>query len=243
MARTNGCPFSIRNWQIDIQSRASTPENPVWIRIKGLTEMALSLESETQDAADADSLFSERFKTRLSVKLNLEGKPVGDAASGEMDPGQALLTEYAMMAGCQADARLRLADPYGRAQIMDVIVSGFERKADDSSQSVAWEMDMVGAPQQLSYIQAQSVATTPSGSLSITLGQTKPVGVSFTPQNASNQKYSVASADPAKVKVTAVDGLNFELFGAQKTESPVNIVVKTMNNALTANLQVTVSEA
>ena len=75
MARTNGCPFSIRNWQIDIQSRASTPENPVWIRIKGLTEMALSLESETQDAADADSLFSERFKTRLSVKLNLEGKP------------------------------------------------------------------------------------------------------------------------------------------------------------------------
>ena len=229
MARTNGCPFSIRNWQIDIQSRASTPENPVWIRIKGLTEMALSLESETQDAADADSLFSERFKTRLSVKLNLAG--------------QALLTEYAMMAGCQADARLRLADPYGRAQIMDVIVSGFERKADDSSQSVAWEMDMVGAPQQLSYIQAQSVATAPSGSLSITLGQTKRVGVSFTPQNASNQKYSVASADPAKVKVTAVDGLNFELFGAQKTESPVNIVVKTMNNALTANLQVTVSEA
>ena len=46
-----------------------------------------------------------------------------------------------------------------------------------------------------------------------------------------------------RVKVTAVDGLNFELFGAQKTESPVNIVVKTMNNALTANLQVTVSEA
>lgn len=243
MARTNGCPFSVRNWQIDIQSRASTREDPVWIRIKGLTQMKLSLEAETQDAADADSLFSENFKTRISVKLSLEGRPVGDAAKGECDPGQAQLTEYAMMGGCSADARLRLADPYGRAQIMDVIVTAFERTADEANQSVSWEMDMVGAPESLPYVQAQSVSTTPSGSASLTLGETKRISVSFSPTNASNQKFSVASADPGKVRVSAVDGLNFELFGAQKTESPVNVVVRTMNNALTANLSVSVGQA
>ena len=67
--------------------------------------------------------------------------------------------------------------------------------------------------------------------------------MSFTPANASNQKYAVASADTSKVRVTNVDGLNFDIVGVAKTTTPVKVVVRSMNNSKTAEINVTVTEA
>ena len=44
MARKNGCPFSVRDWVIEILSHASTAEDPIWLRIKGLTSMDWSVD-------------------------------------------------------------------------------------------------------------------------------------------------------------------------------------------------------
>ena len=66
--------------------------------------------------------------------------------------------------------------------------------------------------------------------------------MTITPETASNQKFSVASADTSKVKVQNIDGLNFDIVGVAKTTEAVNVVVRTMNNSKEAVIAVTVTE-
>lgn len=245
MARKNGCPFSVRNWAIDILSRASTASNPVWLRVKGLTSMERSTDADTDDGSSADSVWSEPYVTKRNGSITLEGKPVTDAVTGARDPGQAELDYYATQAGCDGDARLRIADPYGRAMIIDAIVTSNSASADDTSETVSWDLEQVGEAEELAYVQATAVATNPASTASVAVGETETVTVAFTPATASNQKYSVASADMGKVRVANIDGLTFDIVGVAVTEegSPVNVVVKTMNNSLTAAIAVSVTSA
>lgn len=97
MARKNGCPMTVRDWAIDILSRASTKANPTWIRIKGLTSMTLSTDADTEDGSSAESLWGEPYVTKRNGSLSLEGRPVIDSVTGAQDPGQAEL-DYSLMA-------------------------------------------------------------------------------------------------------------------------------------------------
>lgn len=241
MARKNGCPMTVRDWAIDILSRASTKANPTWIRIKGLTSMTLSTDADTEDGSSAESLWGEPYVTKRNGSLSLEGRPVIDSVTGAQDPGQAELDYYATQGGCDGDATLRIADPYGRAQIIDVVVTSNERSADDTSETRTWDTEIVGEPEEQPYVQVTSIATTPATSASIEVGETESVTVAFTPDTASNQKFSVASADTTKVKVANIDGLNFDIVGVAVTETPVNVVVRTMNNSKEATIAVTVT--
>lgn len=241
MARKNGCPMTVRDWAIDILSRASTKANPTWIRIKGLTSMTLSTDADTEDGSSAESLWGEPYVTKRNGSLSLEGRPVIDSVTGAQDPGQAELDYYATQGGCDGDATLRIADPYGRAQIIDVVVTSNERSADDTSETRTWDTEIVGEPEEQPYVQVTSIATTPATSASIEVGETESVTVAFTPDTASNQKFSVASADTTKVKVANIDGLNFDIVGVAVTEKPVNVVVRTMNNSKEATIAVTVT--
>lgn len=81
MARKNGCPMTVRDWAIDILSRASTKANPTWIRIKGLTSMTLSTDADTEDGSSAESLWGEPYVTKRNGSLSLEGRPVIDSVS------------------------------------------------------------------------------------------------------------------------------------------------------------------
>lgn len=245
MARKNGCPMTVRDWAIDILSRASTKANPTWIRIKGLTSMTLSTDADTEDGSSAESLWGEPYVTKRNGSLSLEGRPVIDSLTGTQDPGQAELDYYATQGGCDGDATLRIADPYGRAQIIDVVVTSNERSADDTSETRTWDTEIVGEPEEQPYVQVTSIATTPASSASIEVGETKSVTVAFTPETASNQKFSVASADTTKVKVANIDGLNFDIIGVAVTEESesVNVVVRTMNNSKEATIAVTVTAA
>ena len=243
MARKNGCPFSVRDWVIEILSHASTAEDPIWLRIKGLTSMDWSVDSDTEDGSSADNAYSDPYKTKINGSLSIEGKPATDAVTGNRDPGQAELDYYKGMVGCDGDARIRLIDPYGRAQILDVAVTGSGRTADETSDTVSWDMEVVGEPEEVPYVQVTAISTTPASSATVTVGSTTSVTVKFTPTGASNQKYSVASQDQNKVKVANIDGLNFDLVGVDATSDPVNVVVKSMNNAKSATIAVTVSAA
>lgn len=241
MARKNGCPTSVRDWIIEIMSRVSTSASPEWIRIKGLSSITVSHDSDTEDGSSADSIYGEPYVSKRNGSISLEGRPVVDRVTGAHDRGQEELDYYLTVAGCDGDARLRIVDNCGHAEIWDVIVASKENSADDTSETVSWDLERVGEPEEEPYVQVTGVSTTPASTLTLTPGQTKTVTVGFTPESASNQKYSVASADTSKVKVSNVDGLSFDVTGVAETDTSVTVQIKTMNNAKVATLAVTVS--
>lgn len=243
MARKNGCPTSIRDWIVEIMSRVSTTDNPEWIRIKGLNNLTVSNSADTEDGSSADSLYSEPYATKRSGRISLEGRPIADKVTGAHDRGQAELDYYLTVGGCDGDARLHIIDNCGHAEIWDVIVTGKENGADETSETVSWDLERVGAPESEPYVQVTGVTTNPADSISIKAGEVETVTVAFTPATASNQKYSVASADTSKVKVENVDGLSFDLVGVAATDTPVTVQIKTMNNAKVSTIAVTVTAA
>lgn len=243
MARKNGCPTSVRDWTIEIMSRVSTAAAPDWIRIRGLTSITVSHDADTEDGSSADSIYGEPYVSKRNGSVSLEGRPVVDRVTGAHDRGQEELDYYMTVAGCEGDARLRIVDNCGHAEIWDVIVTGKENGADESSETVSWDLERVGAPEEEPYVQVASVSTTPASTLTIAPGETKTTTVTFSPTAASNQKYSVASADTSKVKIANVDGLSFDVIGVATTTTPVTVQVKTMNNAKIATISVTVRAA
>lgn len=248
MARKNGCPMTVRDWQFDIKSRASTAESPVWLRIKGITSMTLTFDGDTEDGSDSAALYSEPYVSKRSGSLSLEGKPVYDAVTGAQDIGQAELDYYTTVGGCDGDAIVRVTDPYGHASEITVCVTSKERSTDDTEQTVSYDMEIVGETVDVPYVQVSSVSIKDDDdqtitTLTVTQATTETVTVAFNPATASNQKYSVASADSSKVRVKNVDGLNFDIEGiaATGTGGAVNVVVRSMNNSKEATLAVTVT--
>jgi len=246
--RKNGCPTNVRNWQVDVLSRASSRTNPSWIRIKGVNSISQGISGDTEDGSGSDSLWGEPYVTKRNGTLNIEARPVVDAVTGEQDPGQAELDYYATQGGCDGDCTLRIADPYGRCQIVDVVITDSNKDANDTEESRTWNTSIVGEPEDVPYVQVSSLTVkvgegTPSDSpsASLTVGGTQACTVAFVPTGASNQKYSVASADTTKVRVKNIDGLSFDLEGVAATTSAVNVIVKSMNNAKTATIAVTVT--
>ena len=247
MARKNGCPTNIRDWQVDILNRAATIDNPTWIRIKGLDSLDYSIEGDTEDGSAADQLWSEPYVSKRNGSFTLEGKPVVDAVSGAQDPGQAELDYYATVGGCEGDATLKLTDAYGHSTIMSVVVTSAGRSADDSSETRSWDMEIVGEPAEQAYTQATGIAVkvgsdtaSSTATASVAVGATQACTVVFTPNTASNQKYYVGSADTSKAKVANVSGLNFDIIGVAATTSVV-INVRSVNNSKTATVTVTVT--
>ena len=243
MARRNGCPTSVREWMIDIMSRASTPADPQWIRVKGLNSITVSNDADTEDGSSADNLYGEPYVTKRNGSLSIEGKPSVDRVTGAKDPGQEELDYFMTVGGCEGDARIRIVDNVGHAEIWDVIVVSKETGADETSETISWELERVGEPEKVPYVQVSGVETTPAGATTVTAGQVQSVTVAFTPANASNQKYSAASEDTTKVKVENVDGLTFDIVGVAATTTPVKVVVRSMNNAKVAEIAVTVDPA
>mgnify|MGYP001198494936 CR=1 FL=1 len=243
MARKNGCPFSVRDWSISIRSRGSTNELPTWIPIKGLNSMEYTTDADTEDGSSAQDLWGEPYVTKRTGSVTLEAKRVVDSITGAADPGQAELNYYATLGGCDADARLKLVDAVGNATLLDAVVTSAGDSADDTSETVSYDMEVVGEPIPQTYVQATAVAVkdgaTAVTTLSMDTNDTKELTVAFTPATASNQKFAVSSSDASKVKVLSVDGLTFELQALAVGSSTVT--VRSMNNSLTATVTVTVT--
>lgn len=239
MARKNGCPFSVRDWQIDIRSRASTNESPTWIPIKGMESLDFSMDAETEDGSSAQSLYSEPYITKRSGSMSMELKRIVDRVTGAKDLGQEELDYYATLGGCDADARFRMADAVGNTTILDAVVTGVGNSADDTSESVSYDTEIVGEPEILPYVPVASVTTTPATSLAAVVEDIDEVTVNVLPVGASNKKYSVYSSDAGVVKVMQVDGNEFEIKSLKA--GTATLTIKTMNGAKTATITVTVT--
>lgn len=239
MARLNGCPMSVREWAVDILSRAATKADPVWIAVKGLNAITLTLEAETGDGSAADSLWAEPYVTKRSGRMKLDARPVTDPATGETDPGQAELDYFGALAGCAADAALRLTDPYGKSRIIDLIVTGSETGSEDGGEKISWDCEIVGEIASVPYVQLTGIAPD-AQAITLAVNESRTVSLAFTPENASNRRYSAASASPHHVRVGAVQDTGFEITGVMATDGAVDVLVRSMNNSLTARVAVTV---
>lgn len=239
MARKNGCPFSVKDWEIDVRTRASTNESPTWLRVKGAESIELSMDAETEDGSSGQSLYAEPYVTKRSGSLTLSVKRIADRVTGLRDPGQVEIEYYATLGGCDADARIRMVDAVGNATMIDVVITGVGTSADDSSESVDYDMEIVGEPIITPYVQLSSIATLPASTVSVAVGATSEVTVKYTPANATNRKFSVVTSDPATATITAVDGDKFTVMGLKA--GTATLTIKSMNNARTATLAVTVT--
>lgn len=238
--RKRGCPVNIRNWLIYILDVATNG----WVRIYGLTSLTRQISSSTEDgSADTDS-WEEPYVTKRSSTISLEGKEVIVESTGEKDPGQEILNNYAETTGCEGDATLKFIDPYGHAWIGDYIVSGNELKADDSSTNLSWDLAQVGEIEVLPYVQTSGVAIKDGDNaiteLNFTEGDAaKIVSVVFTPDNASNKRFKVSNKRRSIATVSNITEDSFTI--TPVAVGSTTITVTTVNGNKTATINVTVS--
>ena len=242
--RKNSCPTNIRNWGIFIQDKSQVTET--WIRIKGLEEMTHGTDSDTEDGSAATDLWEEPYVTKRSGSLTLSGKPKVDAATGEVDPGQAMLDDYATSGVCDDDATLKIVDPYGTAIVMDAIVTGNEVSSDEDEDTKSWDLEQVGEIETLPYVQLTSISLKDGNSavtnLSLAVGATpKIITIVFKPATASNQRFRISSGNK---KVASVSNITDDSFTVTPLSAGTSkIVVTSVNGARTAILNVTVTES
>lgn len=241
--RKNGCPTNIRDWSIFILDKASVTER--WVRIKGLTEMNRSTDSDTEDGSAATDTWEEPYVTKRNGSLSLEGKPLVDASSGEEDEGQAMLDDYASEAGCEGDATLKIVDPYGSAIVADFIVTGTEVSSDDTEDTKSWDLEQVGEAEQQVYVQLSGLSLKDGSdtvsTLTMQIGDTpKTITIAFAPANASNQRFRIGTSSKRKVAISNITENSFTI--TPMGEGTATITVTSVNNARTTTLTVTVTE-
>lgn len=239
--RKNGCPVNIRNWLVYILD-TGTQE---WMRIYGLTSLTRTVEGDTEDGSADTDTWSEPYVTKRSGSLELEGIKKVVEATGELDPGQEMLDDYAEQSGCDADATLKFVDPYGHGWIGDYVVTSAEESADDSENGRSWSLEQVGEAEPIQYVQVTGIDVMSGGEavteLAMKVGDApKLIDVAFTPEDASNKRFRVKTNRRSVARVSDIteDGFTVNAVGA----GTATITVTSINNAKTAAITVTVTE-
>ena len=235
-------PVNIRNWVVSILDVATQQ----FVRIYGLTSLTRTIEGETEDGSADTDIWAEPYITKRSSSCDLEGDKKVIEATGEVDPGQEMLNEYAEMSGCDSDCTLKFVDPYGHGWIADYVVTSAEESSDDSDNSVTWSLEQVGEAVPIQYVQVKAVAAKSGGTAAATLemkvgDSPKLIDVEFTPENASNQRFRVTNNKRSVVQVSDITESGFTLTAVW--EGTVNIVITSVNGAKTASIAVTVTAA
>lgn len=237
--RKNSCPTNIKDWQISIWH----PIDLVWLRIRGLSSMKYSLDSDTEDSSTSEDAWEEPYIKKRKGSMSLEGKPVVDAATGIPDPGQDLLNEYATMIKCEADALIRFADPYGHTMEAYFQVTSHSLKADKSGNTISYDLEMVGESESLPYVQVTGVALSSiymeDHEIEMDINDApRLIQVVFTPASASNKRYSLRAGGQA-IKVGNLEDGSFTV--APRREGTGTVKVISINNGETDVLTVNVT--
>jgi len=237
--RKNNCPTSIKDWQVSIWS----PFDLAWVRIRGLNSLNYSQDSSTEDGSSAEDDWEEPYITKRKAKLSLEGKPVVDAATGNVDPGQDLLNEFGKLTRCAADALIRFVDPYGHALEAYYQVTAHEVSSGKDGDKISWDLDMVGESESLPYYQTTGIAIVSLGEEPETIEMDindapRLLQVVFTPENASNKRYSIKTGGHV-IRVGNITDGSFTIAPLQVGEATVKVT--SINNAETATVAVEVT--
>ena len=237
--RKNNCPTSIKDWQVSIWN----PFDLAWVRIRGLNSLNYSQDSSTEDGSTAEDDWEEPYITKRKAKLSLEGKPVVDAATGNVDPGQDLLNEFGKLTRCAADALIRFVDPYGHALEAYYQITAHEVSSGKDGDKISWDLDMVGESESLPYYQVTGIAIVSLGEEPETIEMDindapRLLQVVFTPENASNKRYSIKTGGHV-IRVSNITDGSFTIAPLQVGEATVKVT--SINNAETATVAVEVT--
>lgn len=234
--RKSGCPASIRDWQVSVLDREA---NDQWVRVRGLRTLTRTVDSETADGSAGSDLWEEPYVTKRAVTVKLSGKAVGCVATGEIDPGQQILDEYARRAGCMSDVTVRFVDPYCHAMEADFVVVSAEKDAEESENGVSWELRQVGEAETLPYVPVQAVALE-QAQLALRVGEKRTAKFAFVPANASNQRFRVTANGRQIAAVSDIGEGSFDVTGLAAGTATVDVI--SLNGQKTARLTVTVAE-
>lgn len=237
--RKNNCPTSIKDWQVSIWN----PFDLAWVRIRGLNSLNYSQDSSTEDGSSAEDDWEEPYITKRKAKLSLEGKPVVDAATGNVDPGQDLLNEFGKLTRCAADALIRFVDPYGHALEAYYQITAHEVSSGKDGDKISWDLDMVGESESLPYVQVSGISIVSLGEEPETIEMDindapRLLQVAFTPENASNKRYSIKTGGHV-VRVGDITDGSFTIAPLKVGEATVKVT--SINNAETASVTVNVT--
>lgn len=240
MSRKSGCPFTIRDYSVKIENKVTDEK----ILVKGLSEMSVDVDAETDDGKTGEAVWAEMFIRGRSVSGSLSGRPIYDRVTGTRDPGQNLMHKAAYNSGgCDNDQTLIVADAIGRAVQYDCVITTESRSADEDGETITWDWEGVGEPEEIPYVQVTGAAFNDGEStatqVSLSVGGTKEIKVTFTPEDASNQRFSYSIADEGVAVLNAIDGTNLSLRGV--SAGSTTLTIKTMNNNITATLAITVA--
>lgn len=241
MARKSGCPFSIRDYSVKIENKVTDEE----VLVKGLSSASVDIDSDTDDGKTGESTWAEAIIKGRSVSGSLEGRPIYDKTTGTRDPGQSLMHKAATNSGgCDNDQTLIIADAIGYAIKYDCVITKESTSVDEDGESISWDWEGVGQPEEQEYVQVTGVSYKKGASsattLTVKVGETETVAVAFAPEKASNTRFAYSIADESKAAVT-VDGMNIAIRGI--AEGSTTLTIKSMNNNKTAELAITVSAA
>ena len=242
MARKSGCPFNIRDYSVKIENKVTDDE----VQVKGLNSMSVDVDADTDDGKTGDAVWAEQFIKGRSVSGSLSGRPIVDRVTGTRDPGQSLMHKAAYNSGgCDNDQTLIVADAIGKAVKYDCVITKESISADEDGEEISWDWEGVGQPEELPYVQLTGVAFKDGGSTAttatVTVGSTKEITVAFTPEDASNQRFSYSIGDESIAALNAIDGPNISIRGVSAGNT--KLTIKTMNNSKTADLTITVNSA
>lgn len=237
--RKNSCPTNIKDWQVSVWH----PYEQVWYRVRGLDSLNYALDSDTEDGSSADEDWEEPYVTKRKAKLSLEGRPVVDAATGEVDRGQDLLNEFGRMTRCDADVTVKFADPYGHTLVAVYQVTAHEVSSSNDGDTISWDLDMVGESESLPYVQVSGISIVSLGeepeTIEIDINDApRLLLVSFTPEDASNKRYSI-KAGGRTVRVGNITDAGFTVAPLKEGTSTVKIT--SLNNGLSDTVTITVT--
>lgn len=242
MSRLSGCPFNIKDYSVKIRNTVTDED----VLVKGLNTMTVDTDAETDDGKTGQAVWAEMYIKSRSVSGSLGGRPIVDRTTGTRDPGQALMHKAAFNSGgCDNDQTIIIADAIGRALEYDCVITKESTSADEDGEEISWDWEGVGEPRELPYVQLTAVGftdgATAATTASVQVGMTKELTVSFTPEGASNQRYSYSIEDEGIATLHAIDGANISIRGVSVGET--ELTIKSMNNNKTATLTITVSAA
>ena len=207
--------------------------------------MTRNTDSDTEDGSAATDLWEEPYVSKRSGSLSLSGKPLVDAGTGEADPGQAMLDDYATSGVCDDDATIKIVDPYGTTIVADFVVTGSEVSTDDTEDTKSWDLEQVGEAEQQVYVQLSGISLKDGNetvsTLTMQIGDTpKTITIAFAPANASNQRFRIGTSSKRKVAISNITENSFTI--TPMGEGTATITVTSVNNARTTTLTVTVTE-
>jgi hypothetical protein len=123
-----------------------TVAEPVWVRVKGITNISFSPTKSDADTTDFDA---DGWTTHLvasrGASISLSGQRVEDGETGARDPGQEAIEELAYEVGHTSLKQFRLVRPNGATALQGLVSAESTPFGGGNDDPTTWECSLTFA--------------------------------------------------------------------------------------------------